>query len=92
MLIGKSKVIGDYYMYKKGNYEDCLKFIKNVLHIHLLDIQKKMIKAYYEDEKIVITGRGIGKTMCINAYNAYIKHINSVILDEDFPDEAYVRK
>ena len=75
-------------MYKKGNYEDCLKFIENQLGIHLLDFQKEMIKAYFEN-RIVSGGRGIGKTMCRNAYG---KYIDSLMIDEYHSDEACVRK
>ena len=75
-------------MSKKGNYEDCLKFIENQLSIRLLDFQKEFIKAYFEN-RIVSGGRGIGKTMCRDAYD---KYINSLMIDENHPDEAYVSK
>ena len=65
-------------MNKKGSYKDCLKFIENQLGIHLLDFQKEMIKAYFEN-RIVKGGRSIGKTMCDKAYG---KYIDSLIIDE----------
>lgn len=74
-------------MDRKGNYEDCLKFIENVLNIHLLDFQKEFIKAYFEN-RIVIGGRGTGRTMCRNAYG---KYIDSLMIDETHPNEAYIR-
>ena len=74
-------------MSRKGNYEDCLKFIKDVLNIHLLDFQKEIIKGYFEN-RIVMTGRGTGRTMCRNAYG---KYIDSLMIDEEHSDEAYVR-
>ena len=61
-------------MYRKGNYEDCLKFIEDVLNIHLLDFQKELIKAHFEN-RIVVGGRGIGRTMCRNAYCKYIESL-----------------
>lgn len=73
--------------YKKGNYEDCIKFIENDLNIRLLDFQKDIIKSYFEN-RMVITGRGIGRTMCRNAYG---KYIDSLMIDEEHPNEAYVR-
>ena len=72
-------------MSRKGNYEDCLKFIENELNIRLLDFQKEIIKGYFEN-RIVRVGRGIGKTMCRDAYG---KYINSIMIDEEHPDEAY---
>jgi hypothetical protein len=75
-------------MNKKGNYEDCLKFIENQLGIHLLDFQKEMIKACFEN-KIICGGRGIGKTMCKDAYG---KYINSLMIDENHHNKAYVSK
>ena len=59
----------------KGNYEDCLKFIENELHIRLLDFQKEVIKGYFEN-RIVRTGRGTGCTMCREAYGKYINSLN----------------
>lgn len=75
-------------MSKKGNYEDCLKFIENQLGIHLLDFQKEFIKAYFEN-KIVKGGRCAGKTMC---HKAVGKYIDSLIIDEIHPNEEYVGK
>ena len=74
-------------MDKKGNYEDCLKFIENVLNIRLLDFQKEYIKAYFEN-RIVIGGRGTGRTMCRNAYGKYIE---SLTIDEEHSEEVYKR-
>lgn len=75
-------------MNKKGNYEDCLKFIENQLGIRLFDFQKEFIKAYFEN-RIVKGGRGVGKTMCRDAYG---KYIDSLVIDENHPDEVYVSK
>ena len=61
-------------MSERENYEDCLNFIKNQLGIHLLDFQKEFIKAHFEN-RIVIGGRGIGKTMCKDAYDKYINSL-----------------
>lgn len=72
-------------MNRKGNYEDCIKFIENELNIHLLDFQKEIIRGYFEN-RIVMTGRGTGRTMCRNAYG---KYINSLMIDEEHPEEAY---
>jgi hypothetical protein len=74
-------------MDRKGNYEDCLKFIENVLNIHLFDFQKEFIKGYFEN-RIVIGGRGTGRTMCRNAYGKYIE---SLMIDEEHPEEVYKR-
>ena len=75
-------------MNKKGNYEDCLKFIENQLNIHLLNFQKELIKAYFEN-RIVSGGRGIGRTMCNEAYG---KYTDSLMIDEMHTNEAYVSK
>jgi hypothetical protein len=72
-------------MNKEGNYEDCIKFIENELHIHLYDFQKEFIKGFFEN-KISKLPRGCGKTMCTKAYG---KYINSLMIDEDHPNEAY---
>lgn len=72
-------------MNKEGNYEDCLKFIENELHIRLYDFQKEIIKGFFEN-KAVRCSRGCGKTMCMNAYG---KYISSLMIDEDHPNEAY---
>lgn len=72
-------------MYRKGNYKDCIKFIENELNIRLLDFQKEIIKGYFEN-RILIGGRGIGRTMCRDAYSKYIE---SLMIDEIHPDEAY---
>ena len=74
-------------MDRKGNYEDCLKFIEDVLNIHLLNFQKEIIRGYFEN-RIVVTGRGTGRTMCRNAYGKYIE---SLTIDEEHPEEAYKR-
>lgn len=71
-------------MNKKGNYEDCLKFIENQLGIHLFDFQKEFIKGYFENS-IVIGGRHAGKTMCKKAVG---KYIDSLIIDEWHSDEV----
>lgn len=72
-------------MNRKTTYRDCLNFIENQLHIRLLDFQKEYIKACFEN-RMIVGGRGTGKTMCRNAYN---KYIDSLIIDEEHPDEAY---
>ena len=87
-LDNKTKILSGENMNKRGNYEDCLEFIENKLNIHLLDFQKEIIKAYFEN-RIVNGGRGIGKTMCRNAYG---KYIDSLMVDENHPSEAYVNK
>lgn len=71
----------------KGNYEDCLKFIEDELNISLLDFQKEIIKGYFEN-RIVVPVRGIGRTMCQNAYG---KYISSLTIDENHQEEAYMR-
>ena len=77
-------------MNKKGNYEDCLKFIENQLGIRLLDFQKEMIKWHFENKTVTVSyGRGVGKTMCRDAYE---KYIDSLTIDENHPDEAYASK
>lgn len=72
-------------MYRKGNYKDCIKFIENELNIRLLNFQKEIIKGYFEN-RVLIGGRGIGRTMCQNAYG---KYINNLTIDETHPDETY---
>lgn len=75
-------------MNKKGNYEDCLKFIENQLGIHLFNFQKEYIKAYFED-RLIIGNRCAGKTICKKAVG---KYIDSLIIDEFNADGAYVNE
>lgn len=72
-------------MYRKANYKDCIKFIENELNIRLLGFQKEIIKGYFEN-RIVMGGRCFGRTVCSNAYGKYIE---SLMIDETHPDEAY---
>lgn len=74
-------------MYKKGNYEDCIRFIENELNIRLFNYQKEIIKGYFEN-RIVATGSGTGRTMCRDAYG---KYINSLMIDEYHPNKAFKR-
>ena len=61
-------------MNKEGNYEDCLKFIENELHIRLYDFQKEIIKCFCEGKE-VRTCRCAGRTFCADAFGKYIAHL-----------------
>lgn len=64
-------------MNRKVSYEDCLEFIKHKLHIRLFDFQKEIIKCFCEGKEIR-TARGIGRTMCADAYGKYISHLHDL--------------
>ena len=61
-------------MNRKVSYEDCLNFIEYRLHIKLYDFQKEIIKCFCEGKE-VRTPRGIGRTICAEAYGKYISHM-----------------
>ena len=61
-------------MSKKVSYEDCINFIENRLCIKLYDFQKEIIKCFCEG-KVVRTARGVGRTMCADAYSKYIAYL-----------------
>lgn len=61
-------------MSRKVSYEDCLNFIEHRLHIKLYNFQKEIIKCFCEGKEIR-TARGVGRTMCAEAYGKYISHL-----------------
>lgn len=61
---------------RKVSYEDCLRFIEHKLNIKLYDFQKEIIKAFCEGKE-VRTSRGVGRTMCADAFGKYIGHLYS---------------
>ena len=67
------------------SYEDCLNFIEHKLHIKLYDFQKEIIKCFCEGKQ-VITARGIGRTLCAEAYGKYISYVLSKNNYEVEPD------
>ena len=61
-------------MSRKVSYEDCLNFIEHKLHIKLYDFQKEIIKCFCEGKEIR-TARGVGRTICAEAYGKYISYL-----------------
>lgn len=61
-------------MNRKVSYEDCLRFIENNLDIKLFAFQKEIIKCFCEGKEIR-TARGIGRSMCADAFGEYIAHL-----------------
>lgn len=72
-------------MNKKENYEDCLKFIKNQLNIHLLNFQKELIKAYFEN-RIVSGGRGISDCLVKTKFSC--RELSEGDLQQEHVDKA----
>lgn len=62
-------------MDRKVLYEDCLKFIEHKLQIKLFDYQKEIIKCFCEGKEIR-TARGIGRSMCADAFGKYIAFLH----------------
>ena len=61
-------------MSRKVSYEDCLNFIEHKLKIKLYDFQKEIIKCFCEGKEIR-TARGVGRTVCADAYGKYVSHL-----------------
>ena len=56
------------------DYNDCLNYIKNELHINLTPYQTRMVMALCEG-KTIIGSRGRDQTMCLRAIHQYMEHL-----------------
>lgn len=67
----------------KLKYEDCSKYVKNVLRVKLFDYQEVMLKAFCDGLE-VRTARGIGRSEVAKVFGEYIA---SLVGDNNYDKE-----